>query len=227
MRATGLDTEFDGISIIDGLPPTDRARYQDTYKLLNLISSIEPAFVGPKYKCNSRNDYFRALRLLTLQARAGKRYFIHFECHGCPDGLGMGSDTVTWVEQASHLSTLNESMAGQLVLDFSACNGIYTSKMSALASPPPFYAVIGPAKRIAMDCASVVSAAFYRAYLKVHSGQLDAAISSANGQLGYPVILGIRAEAFVTLERESYSFRPNADDDRVVHCRPDGTVYLS
>jgi hypothetical protein len=228
MQVTPLDADLDGVAIIDGLSAAERLRYQDTTKLTNAIHNIEPDYVGPQFECANSRDYNDALTDLTTRARSGQSYFVHYECHGSPDGIKMGTDIIEWKDQVDFLVKLNQAMHGQLVVDLMACNGIYATTMTGLSThPAPFYAIIGPAYRVGMNCASVISVAFYTAHLNSQSGRLDDAIQQANNVLGLQVINGIRSEAFAQLQSQGYPFRPNAKDNNVVDCKPDGTVYIS
>jgi hypothetical protein len=227
LQVNGLDTSYDGIAIIDGLSTADRAQYRDSDKLRALVADIDNEFLGPSFEPVGREQYFQAFRQLAKWAREKKRhYLVHLECHGSPEGLVIGSDTILWEDQVGVLRDLNSAMGGTLVLDVMACNAIYGSRMSALRkSPPTFYGIIGPARLIAMDCAAVVCAAFYRSYFDTL--EFNTAISMANALLGHTVIKGIRSEAFAKLAEAGFPFRPDAGDDKTVYCRPDGTVYIA
>lgn len=117
MTTTPLDAELSGIAIIDGLSPAERAKHGDTRKLEATISGASPELLGPTYFCDSKAEYWRALQSLVALASSGTYYMLHLECHGCPDGIQIGSDVVTWSEQASELATLNTAMRGQLVIN--------------------------------------------------------------------------------------------------------------
>lgn len=225
---TPLDVDLSGIAVIDGLQPAERWKYEDSRKLRELIRSVEPGWLGPVYCCDSKYSYLDALRDLAQRATNGEYYLVHYECHGCPDGLEMDADLVTWAEQHDGLAKLNNAMKGRLVLDLSACNGIYATKMAGLDPlSPPFYAVIGPAKRVRMDCASVITKAFYDEYLSGPAyGKLNEAITRANQRLKLDVIKGIRAKVFIEEQQAGYPFRPNSPDQEEVECLPDGSVRV-
>jgi hypothetical protein len=227
MTTTPLDVELSGIAIVDGLTPTERAKHGDTMKLRATISGVAPEYLGPTFNCDNKADYWHALHSLVAAATRGVYYMLHFECHGCPDGIQIGTDVVTWAEQASELAALNSAMRGQLVINMSACNGIHASKVAGVdPKHPPFYAAIGPAKTIEMTCVSVVVNAFYSEYLGGSSGRLDAAILATNSKLKFNVLLGIRSEVFLHEQSSGYPFRPGAADSEMLSCRPDGTLYV-
>jgi len=149
MTARPLDANVDGIAIIDGLEPSERHTYRDTAKLTKVIRNVSASYLGPVKMCDSKYAYFDAIDYLISEAQKGRQYVVHIECHGSPDGLQMGTDDVTWEEQLPRLVALNEAMNHELVIDLSACNGIYASKMAGLQTdPPPFYGIIGPAKEV-------------------------------------------------------------------------------
>lgn len=219
--------EHHGVLIIDGMPNDQRMQYQDSAKLEALIARLAPGLPVVLKECNDKQCYFEVLEWLADEARQGRTYFVHYECHGSiDDGIRMGADDVSWIEQARRLSDVNAAMNQALSLDLSACNGIYAAAMTIFTQHAPFYAIIAPAMTIHLPCAATITAAFWEAYLTDPRGLVQDAVAAANRKLGMHTLEALRAEYAKDQRQKGYQFRPNAEDDQwMIKCRGDGTVY--
>ena len=105
---------------------------------------------------------------------------LHFECHGCPDGLGVASgELVTWDELREILIEINQACKLNLVVILAACNGVHLIKVATKMDRAPFWAVIGPEKEITAGEAKHDFSVFYSVFFKDLDG--DAAIEALNG----------------------------------------------
>jgi hypothetical protein len=70
---------------------------------------------------------------------------IHFECHGCPDGLGVANkELITWDDLRKPLIEINRICRLNLLIVLAACNGAHLMKVATKMDRAPFWAIIGP-----------------------------------------------------------------------------------
>ena len=94
---------------------------------------------------------------------------LHFECHGCPDGLGVASgELVTWDELREILIEINQACKLNLVVILAACNGVHLIKVATKMDRAPFWAVIGPEKEITAGEAKHDFSVFYSVFFNLH-----------------------------------------------------------
>ena len=102
---------------------------------------LEIAFEQPVTKA----ELFDILDKIKNEASKGSYPMIHFECHGCEDGLGMASgELVEWDELREHFIEINYSCQLNLMIVVAACNGAHLIKVSTKLDAAPFWAIIGP-----------------------------------------------------------------------------------
>ena len=93
----------------------------------------------------TKAELLEVLEKIRNEALNGILPMIHFECHGCEDGLGTASgELVEWDEIREILIEINRSTKLNLMIVIAACNGAYLIKVCTKLEAAPFWAIIGP-----------------------------------------------------------------------------------
>jgi hypothetical protein len=104
---------------------------------------------------------------------------IHFECHGCPDGLGVANkELITWDDLRKPLIEINRICRLNLLIVLAACNGAHLMKVATKMDRAPFWAIIGPEVEVTAGNVEKNFGAFYKTFFDKLDG--DAAIDALN-----------------------------------------------
>ncbi len=110
---------------------------------------------------------------------------IHFECHGCPAGLGVANnELVSWDDLRKTLIEINEACRLNLVIVLAACNGAHLIKVAIKMDRAPFWAVIGPEVEITEGEAERDFGEFYKTFFDTLDGNV--AIDALNRGVARP-----------------------------------------
>ncbi len=172
---------FNKLWVIESLPAGDLKTGQ------NLVDNhlaqaklrqpdLKVAFEQP----DTKERLWRLLEAIRDQARGDGLYpMIHFECHGCPDGLGVASgEMVTWNDLRTTLIEINHACRLNLVIVLAACNGAHLIKVATKLDRAPFWAIIGPEVEVTAGAVERDFGAFYSTFFETLDG--DAAIAALN-----------------------------------------------
>lgn len=173
---------FNKLWVIESLPEGDlmtgTALVENHLEAVaNRNSDLHFAFKKPRTK----SELIELLHKVRDEALSEKLYpMLHFECHGCPDGLGVASgELVEWDELREILIEINQASQLNLVVVLAACNGVHLIKVSTKMDRAPFWAIIGPENEITAGEAQNDFATFYNSFFQCLDG--DAAINALNG----------------------------------------------
>jgi hypothetical protein len=177
---------FNKIWVIESLRPNDRKTgtilYEDVLlhqEQSNPDLSIE--LVAPATK----DEFLESLQKIEEQASLGQFPMVHLECHGCKEGLQMSNlELVSWKDLRDSLIRINIACRLNLVLVVGACNGIHLIKVSTKLDRAPFWAVIGPERKINEGEIERDFGAFYRKFFESLNG--DAAMDALNSGVAGP-----------------------------------------
>ncbi len=134
------------------------------------------AFEQPKTKV----DLLDVLRRIRDEARSDGIYpMIQFECHGCPEGIGVASgELVAWDDLRKTLIEINHACRLNLVIVLATCNGAHLIKVSTAMDRAPFWAIIGPEVEVKAGDVERDFGAFYKTFFE--SLDIDAAFDALN-----------------------------------------------
>ena len=165
MSFRALNRDIEEVVIIDLLPEKERNDWRISEDLRTHLAGLGvPQF---QLSCYSKKHVFEALDWCL--ARLKKTNFVlHFSAHGNTDGIGLKAtnEFIAWSELSGGLRKINHQMNGDLIVNMIACQGIYGVKIQDLQDPhEPFFGLVGPTIKIAVDVAKVVSNNFYEKML--------------------------------------------------------------
>ena len=142
--------------------------------------NLKVAFEQPVTK----SELFEILEKIKNESSSGEYPMIHFECHGCEDGLGVASgELVEWDELREYFIDINRSCQLNLMIVVAACNGAHLIKVSTKLDAAPFWAIIGPEKEVIAGDIQDNFGDFYKTFFNDLDG--DKAIEVLNqGKLG-------------------------------------------
>lgn len=183
-----LETEYDGIVILDGLSPDERTEWKGALLVQRLVESSHVPC--PILESNTKAEFLFTLDRLHVTAAKGKKVLLHFDCHGSTDGIQMGMDTVLWAEFAPKLEAINYRMGGDLVLNVSACKGIHGIKsVDPLRTGDPFFGIVGPMHSPTFTEANEINQKFY--FKLTDDVDLSAIVKQINAEAGGDDVLFI------------------------------------
>lgn len=138
---------FDKLWIIESLPDGDLktgTRLYDNQKKLSqsVQDSVSVLLVEPKTK----SEFINILQEIRKDTLHNDVYpIIHFECHGCEEGLGVANgELILWNDLRDSLISINHACKLNLMVTLAACNGYHFIKTSDKPDRAPFWGVIGP-----------------------------------------------------------------------------------
>lgn len=134
------------------------------------------AFEQPKTK----QELLNVLEKVRTDTLSNDYYpIIHFECHGCPDGLGTAThELVTWDELRKILIGINQACRLNLVIVLACCNGVHLIKTATRMDRAPFWAIIGPEVEVTAGDSMTSFREFYKTFFETMNG--DTAIDALN-----------------------------------------------
>lgn len=173
--------EFHKIWVIESLPDGDLKTgtrvVQDQLSIAQ--SRYKDLDVGHRRPA-SKADLLKDLECIRDEALFRGVYpFIHFDCHGDPDGLQTANgDHITWEELRVPLIEINHACRCNLVIVIAACNGINLIKCCTRLDRAPFYAAIGPETEVKAGKLEQDLQAFYSKFFEDLNG--DNAVRALN-----------------------------------------------
>ncbi len=137
---------------------------------------LSVAFEQPQTK----EELINLLEKIWDEAISSSLYpMIHFECHGCPDGIGVANhELVTWEDLRKILIEINQACRLNLMIVLAACNGAHLIKVATKMDRAPFWAIIGPEVEVTAGELEKNFGEFYKVFFDKLDG--DAAIEALN-----------------------------------------------
>lgn len=175
---------FNKIWVIESLPSGEMRTGKNLFEnQLENAKQVQQGlvidFADPITKC----ELFDALGEIRNEALSGTYPIIHFDCHGCENGLETASgELVKWDEIREILIEINRSTRLNLMIVIAACNGAHLIKTSTKLDAAPFWAIIGPKKKVSAGHIQDNFGRFYESFLSDLDG--DKAINILNEGAG-------------------------------------------
>lgn len=128
------------------------SKFKDQYSKLRYGVGLDKV---EDIRITSKKAFFRIMKRIKEEIKnIGVLPYIHFECHGCPNGLSLeGKGTIKWSDLSSHLTEINILSKNNLFLSFATCYASHFSmylwkRLSDSTSPSklraPFFAMTAP-----------------------------------------------------------------------------------
>jgi len=137
---------FNKLWVIESLPFGDIRTGKNLVdnQLVN-AKQLQPDLIVEFAEPITKAEFFEVLEKIKNEALNGIFPMIHFECHGCDDGLDTASgELIEWDELREVLIEINFSCKLNLMIVIAACNGAHLIKVSTKLDAAPFWAIIGP-----------------------------------------------------------------------------------
>ena len=171
---------FSKIHIIEWLrkvdPKTgepDRRTGQEICKeLQTMLAAAKSPIQVLLHRVGSRAALLARLKRIEEDFENTKRYpLIQVETHGNDDGIGLSAeDALSWTELMKALTPLNEATGLLLPVFLSACHGMWGIRMAQAMQPAPFFALMGPKKKVYPGEIVRGMCAFYRKAIVERNG---------------------------------------------------------
>lgn len=129
---------------------------------------------------HSKTDLLQLFDLIRDEAvNQGSYAMLHFECHGCEDGLELASgELVSWEDLREGLIAINQACHTNLVIAVAACDGAHLIKVATRLDRAPFWAIIATEGAITAGALRDDFGAFYNEFFLALDG--DAAVTAIN-----------------------------------------------
>lgn len=171
---------FDKLWVIESLPARDLKT--GTNLVENQLKSalqIQPELEVELVQPVSKAEMITVLHRIRDCSHKGQYPMIHFECHGCEEGLGTASDElIKWDELREVLIEINRNCRLNLVIVIAACMGAHLIKVSTTLDGAAFWAIIGPEGEVGPLEIQINFGDFYKKYFETLNG--DEAINVLN-----------------------------------------------
>lgn len=137
---------FNKLWVIESLPDGELKTGKNLVEnQLENAKKIHPDLEVAFEQLVTKAELFDVLEEIKNESSQGCYPLIHFECHGCEDGLGMASgELVEWDELREYFIEINYCCQLNLMIVIAACNGAHLIKVSTKLDAAPFWAIIGP-----------------------------------------------------------------------------------
>lgn len=141
---------FNKLWVIESLPAGELRTGKNLFdnqldKANKAQSELVVGFAAPRTK----SELFDVLEEIRLEALNGMYPMIHFESHGCEDGLKTASgELIEWIDIRDILVEINRGTKLNLMVVVAACNGAHLIKVSTKLDVAPFWAIIGPEVKV-------------------------------------------------------------------------------
>ncbi len=174
---------FNKIYILQHLRKGDRKTGEEIEKITKYSSmQRSPEVLCELVNIDAPTQFFETLEQISSIASSHAMVpYIHFEFHGCKDGLEIDHQLVAWESLKAPLLKINRITKNNLFISVATCFGAYLFKILSLREPSPFFGYIGPENTIEAEELEVNFSAFFESLLKESS--FDAAIESLNGTI--------------------------------------------
>jgi hypothetical protein len=195
-----LEVNYDFVWIIDGLVAEQSKGFGLTRAVGDQLRKA--GFSFNLTHCHSKQHLLDTLQQLSREASGGAKFAIQFICHGVrskqsgkPLGLRMGTELVRWNELSEPLRQVNHAMAGDLILNMTACFGINAIKaVGDLGQPYPFFGLLGPKRAVKIREALWLNRQIYARWF---AGQdFSPMIKAINEAFGSEIIFIVSAEGY-------------------------------
>lgn len=143
-RTPELDTEFDGVALLDFLTDSERIDWGIVGALEKILTRASVSSF--QLLCGNRLGALGAFHEVRSRAEAGKAYCIHIVAHGNEQGLGVGKDDfLDWRDLGAALVPVNRALKGRLIVNLTACKGVHALKAVVLdpGNDDPFFGILG------------------------------------------------------------------------------------
>jgi hypothetical protein len=178
---------FNKVWVIESLPEGDLKTGTSLVEgQLEEAKAANPELIVAFEQPKTKHDLLNVLeKIKTDTLSTGCYPMIHFECHGCPDGLGTAAnELVTWDELRKVLIEINQACRLNLVIVLACCNGAYLIKAATKMDRAPFWAIIGPEVEVTAGEVLIEFREFYKIFFETMNG--DAAIDALNKGVARP-----------------------------------------
>jgi len=137
---------FNKLWVIESLPSGELRTGKNLFdNQLDKAKQVQKDLVVEFADPITKAEFFDVLKKIKNEALNGVYPMLHFECHGCKDGLGTAiGEIIEWDEIRETLIDINRSTKLNLMIVIAACNGAHLIKVSTKLDAAPFWAIIGP-----------------------------------------------------------------------------------
>jgi len=190
----GLDVEYDGVAIVDGLPDPDRVKWGLSEKLEQLLQA--GSIKSIKARCGNRLGAIAAFKEICIRAEAGEPYCVHILAHGNTRGLRIGqTDFLSWRDLGAALTPINVALKGQLIVNMTSCKGIHGIQAVDLGSDTdPFFGILGVKHDLAFEDALSLNDRIYRLWFE--GMPINQIVHEINNKEGHELIFCATAAGF-------------------------------
>jgi len=141
-----LDQYFNKIFIVESLRENDTKTGSNLYNnylksKVDRIQELEAELITP----NTKDEFLNFLSGLSKEVKTTDLLpFLHFEIHGDPEGLELGSgETVEWSDIYPLLVDINKQIGNNLLITLAVCWGNYLLRIMKPSQRAPVWGLIG------------------------------------------------------------------------------------
>jgi len=180
-------SRFNELWVIESLPEGDLKTGKALVESqLEEAKRANPDLLVAFEQPETKQELLQLLGKIRDEARSDGVYpMIHFECHGCPDGLRLANnELVSWDDLRKTLVEINQACRLNLVIVVAACNGAHLIKVTTKMDRAPFWGIVGPEAEVTAGDVERDFGEFYKTFFDKLDG--DAAVDALNHGVARP-----------------------------------------
>jgi len=157
-----------------------------------------------RFDCDTEEKVKASLSLLASEAAGGKKFPIHLISHGGEEGLHLQNSVLKWEDLRPLLQSINQAMAGALIVNMSSCLGLYGIKVvDPEEESLPFFGVVGSDRLLDYRDAIDLGRRFY---VMLHQGgEVDDIVRRINEDFREGGLSCISSEGFSKIMRKVHA----------------------
>ena len=163
---TPIEIQGYEIIVIQSLKEGDRKTGEELYQdIIKYKSDLRNDVYTCFYDVNSRTEFMAVLRKIEDNIPPDHVLTLHFEAHGCIDGIELSSkDLITWNDLFTYIRPINVKTSNLLMVVMSMCEGAAISSHIEPEQRCPFRAFVGFEHDMSEDNLYEAFVAFYESY---------------------------------------------------------------
>jgi len=191
---------FNSIYVLQSLKTTELQTEETLFNDLikRKVDQIN-GFQANFFRLEDRAGFQSCLSGVIEKVNSGsERPYLHFEMHGCKQGLVLNSgELLSWEELYQYFVLINRPLQNQLFVSLATCFGAFIINAVEPTKKSPFYAFVGPTHEVSNSAVEVGFYEYFDVLLRTNDfNEAIEALNSANPDLPVPFICKLSEEVF-------------------------------
>ena len=143
---------FGKIHVIEWLREEDRRSGREAYEdIRTMLATVPNSPVRAIFhRVSSKAAFLARLERIERDYRLGRLIpLLHIDSHGDADAIGLSEyDSILWPDLMKALTPLNQATGVRLPVFLATCEGMWGIRMAQAMDRAPFFALLGPSRKV-------------------------------------------------------------------------------